>query len=356
LAVPLVVALDTSEIEGQGFSFRRSKALQALVRAVAAGHVKVLVTDIAVREVENRIRERVSVAIQQVAKAHILASTSVVNFKSVLDTLTDGAADDIVSQWREYLQLTQAEVLSTDDMRAGPILDAFFQRLAPFSHKKPSEFRDAFAIGRLRQWAEATGETVHVISKAGDLQAACDGNVLIHKASIADALALLFEGGDALADSALAFLGRSTHALEELVGDSLDNRRFQIEEDWDADVEEHRLFQLNLFDFDVIEVLDDSVLVEAHARTDFEVDATVHDYDDSPRDAGEYVFVYENKLRYTATFDVRLEVSVKLEGEPPIPVSIDEVSVVEPKTFAIDDDAEREIFRRWSDEDDAITD
>lgn len=173
-ASPLVVALDTSVVEAEGFSFRSSKALQALVRAARAGHVRVLITDITNREVEQRIRERVSVAIGQVAKAHILGATSLVDFKALLDTLTNGADDDIVAQWHKYLEDTGAEILSTENMKAGPVIDAFFRRHAPFSHKKPGEFRDAFAIGRLRERADSSGQAVHAISKDGDFRAACD--------------------------------------------------------------------------------------------------------------------------------------------------------------------------------------
>jgi hypothetical protein len=349
--MPLVIALDTSVIEAEGFSFRGSKALQALVRAARAGHVKVLITDITDREVENRIRERVSGEIRDMAKAHVLAKTTVVDFKAMLNTLTSGAADDIVSQWREFLKLTGAEILSTSDMRAGPVLDAFFRRQPPFSDKKPFEFRDAFAIGRLHEWAKTSGQSVHVISKDRDFHATCDGRMLIHKSSIGDALALLF-AGHALADSALAFLARSKDVLEELVGESLDSGSFEISEDWDADIDDYRIRRFDLLDSEVIEVLDRSVIVEARVELDLEVDATVNDYENSPRDSGEWVFLLKNNVRYTDTFDARLQLSITLEGDPRIPVGINEVTVVEPRTFVMDDDAPCEVLRSWGDDDD----
>ncbi len=238
-------------------------------------------------------------------------------------------------------------------MKAGPVIDAFFRRQAPFSHKKPGEFRDAFAIGRLREWADSSGQAVHAISKDGDFRAACDGKILVHKDSIGDALAILFEG-DALAHSTLALLARSLDNIQELVGENLDRRYFRIADDWDADIEDQRLVGFEILNCEVIDVLDDSVLVEASARAGIELDATVHDYDNSPRDTGDYAFLYTNKIRYTSSFDVRLELTVRLEGEPPIPVALDDVSIVEPKTFQFGDDAERETLESWSDEDEAI--
>jgi hypothetical protein len=119
------------------------------MRAANAGHAKVILTDITDREVQNRIRERVNGAIAQSAKHHILYVTSIVDFKAVLETLTSGACADIVSQWRDYITNTGAEILRTDELKAGPVLEAFFNKRPPFSHKKPGEFRDAFTIERM---------------------------------------------------------------------------------------------------------------------------------------------------------------------------------------------------------------
>jgi hypothetical protein len=350
LPMSLNVALDTSIIEGETFSFRESSSLQALLRAVRAGHVHVILTDITTREIERRIRERVSEDIAKISKAHVVAVTTLIDFKAVVDKLATGAADDIVSQWHDFTNALGAEVLSTADMKAGPVLEAFFQRQPPFSIKKPSEFRDAFAIGRLREWAQAKGEPVHVVSKDGDFKAACDGKILVHQEAIGDVLSMLF-GGTALARSTVGFISRSRDQIEEAVGQYLDSRFFQISEDWNAEIEDYRVASFELQDSEVIDILDDTVVVQADATVELEVDAIVHDYEHSPRDEGEYVFLLKEHVRFTASFDTRLDIAVKLEGDPKIPIAVDDVSIVEPKTFVLDEDAQRDTLSSWADDD-----
>jgi hypothetical protein len=362
--MPIYIALDTSAIEVEAFDFGRSHALLALPKAVADQEVEVLLVDVVDREVRKHLRQRAEVTTTGLRKtlsrlskpspedATLDTSKVVAEFEKLQ---LDNLATMREAEWTAYVAQLRATTLAARDVDSQRVLDAYFDVRPPFSKDKPKEFPDAFVVERLRQWAEEKQATVYVVSTDEDMKSCCDGVRLVAITRISEALdeAMRLARDKTRSREAIhAFCNAHTQEIDEQLADQLPDQSFVVEQDVEADVEDVSFVAASKHKFNVIEI-DEAVEVEGSADVEFTVDAEVADYDNSPHDAGEYVFLLRNTVRIRATRTIRFTLSIELdENGSPVSVDSESIQIFEPDTFEIGDEHdEQEIIRGWGDGD-----
>jgi hypothetical protein len=122
--------------------------LSKLVEFAKAGHLRLLVTDIAVGEVKSQLRELLAEASSSVTKhsgilEQLGASTTVERMKDQTAALTT-----LEAAFDAFLRHTNAvNVPLISDVRS--VLEDYFARRPPFSTKKKAEFPDAISIASI---------------------------------------------------------------------------------------------------------------------------------------------------------------------------------------------------------------
>jgi hypothetical protein len=89
---------------------------------------------------------------------------------------------DLQKEFEEFIKDSKIEILSVDDVAAGPIFKKYFKQRPPFGDKnKKSEFPDAFALAALEQWCKRMSAKMYVVSGDRDWRRTCKANAnLLH--------------------------------------------------------------------------------------------------------------------------------------------------------------------------------
>jgi hypothetical protein len=315
---------DTQAFRGEAFGFETSKALLALANAVKDGRVTVLLTTITEREIQRRLTTEIETALQAVKKSvkdnYMLRSVRVVDLESVRNLDKADAVKNALAQWDKYRASLAPKVIDFDSIKPSEIMDAHFAAEAPFSVKKPNEFRDAFVLGALREWAETEDQQVLVISGDGDLEGACDGHRLVHVPNLLGAIAKSRDDVT-LEQLARGELAKQQEVLKEQLMERFPEIPIAIEEDPDADAEDHEILSLDFDadDFVLVECRDGHLLISGSVTISFKFNATIADYANGSMDEGDWVYLPYNT--YTITTNVEAQVAIRMPfgGAPPNP-------------------------------------
>jgi len=205
-------------------AFRRAqydwdgKVLSKLARFAKDGHVRLLITDITIREVCSQLGEWKAEAMNAVRKYEVVFGQ--LQESGAVATLSDpGALPKLEAAFAHFLRVTKAIdvpiVTSVNEI----LLD-YFARRPPFSSKKKAEFPDAIVIASLRAWCEERKAKAYVVSADQDMEACCSSSgPLLYAKSITDIISqatVSKELHDAL-ERALF----NSEALEDLLSEQL---------------------------------------------------------------------------------------------------------------------------------------
>jgi hypothetical protein len=160
--------------------------LSRLVELAREGQLRLLVTDVTVREVKSQLRVVLAEANASLTKhAELLQQLGA---SSAVDRVRDEstALGALEAAFDQFLQDSKAISIPSISNIAD-VLDDYFARRPPFSTKKKSEFPDAISIASVRLWCEQKSATAYIVSEDGDLRACCsESGPLFHAASIKD--------------------------------------------------------------------------------------------------------------------------------------------------------------------------
>ena len=180
---PIYVTLDTNILDAANFDFNEKSTLQLLVNYVKKGKVKVVLSNIVVKEAEKHIAKRgVSVcSLMRKLRADALKSATDYQIEQlglghILEISTD--KDEIrqksIDLLHQYIADLEAEILDTSKIDLDAIIDDYFEIRAPFQtgEKKRKEFPDAFIANQIRE-RFGHEEMVAIISADKGFKEAC---------------------------------------------------------------------------------------------------------------------------------------------------------------------------------------
>lgn len=180
---PIYVTLDTNILDAANFDFNEKSTLQLLVNYVKKGKVKVVLSNIVVKEAEKHIAQRgVTVcSLMRKLRAEALKTATDYQIKQlglghILDLSTDKAeiSQKSIDLLHKYIADLDAEILDTRKIDLDAIIDDYFEIRAPFQigEKKRKEFPDAFIANQIRE-RFGREEMVAIISDDNGFKEAC---------------------------------------------------------------------------------------------------------------------------------------------------------------------------------------
>lgn len=330
------IFLDTQVFEAESFNFRTTM-LVSLEKQVERGTVRLILTDITVREVKARIEKTVLAQLEGLKKfkrnARVLRSSTLSEVKAALHLDENNVIADLRQQFEEYIQRTKAEIIDTFALPAGPVFEEYFANRPPFgTGDKKAEFPDAFVVNGLVEWAKKNAENLYVISGDKPFRSACQPHktlreyatlsTLLDQIIFADAVAdfirdqILERIGDIKEDATQEFEGRIYDVYDEVGYAEMSGLDLELKG------------QPEIIDAD-----DASAMVEIHFMGKFDAHLSYSDWDTGmyDDDETESVILVEPKHE---TLDMEeefiVDVKVQFEVFDPDSFKIEETSLVQP--------------------------
>lgn len=188
------VVLDTQVFYAHAFNYESARIVE-LRELVEEGKLKLFLTDVVSQEVRSGIRKLVNAAVGEFTNKERKAIRILSNLPGQYELLFDAKKSDNVvqqleAQFDRFLAETGAEIISSRELRVGPLLDRYFASLPPFeaSEEKKAEFPDAATVAAIIAYAEATKCDFYFVSGDSGARTAADESVRIFPVESLEAL------------------------------------------------------------------------------------------------------------------------------------------------------------------------
>ena len=180
---PLAVTIDTNIFDAAKFDLSDGSPLRRLEKYVKNGQIKVVLSDIVVRESRRHIASQAEIvcSIMRTARANVLRESTehlinTIGFNEVLTIVNNKKELALRAEkmFDDFLCVINAEILGANLIDVGSILDDYFGTKPPFenSEKKKSEFPDAFIAQQINKRFDKT-EKVVIVSNDKGFRRAC---------------------------------------------------------------------------------------------------------------------------------------------------------------------------------------
>jgi hypothetical protein len=308
--------------------------LKALCRA---GKLRLVLTDVTVREIEARIDEKVNEAARALRKtkkeANILLPLGIPGLEEVFSKTDKKAAyrESLKKLLHEFLDEAHCEVVKVNAVRVSSVFDLYFEKKPPFGEgKKKDEFPDAFALAALRTRREENGGKIYVVSDDGDMAKACGNpSPFIYMADLSELLELtLKDEGLATKEAHDRFLRVRTE-IEERVRAASETDLYMSLIDQDGDAQKVKVEHVHLNDESVVTLSDAGAKYTLIAEVSFQADIKYPDpnfvgYDSETGTLFYYDFIEETVSR---NLEVPVEVSIWFDQADIEANEVDQVTV-----------------------------
>lgn len=331
---PLAVTIDTNIFDAAKFDFCDTSTLKTLENYVKSGKIKVILSDIVVRESKRHIADQIKKICGIIRKARTDALEgsaehliNTIGLGEILKIVTN--KDELISKGEEmfdnFLRTINTEILGTDLIDVGLVLGDYFETKPPFenSEKKKSEFPDAFIAQQIRKRFGETEEVVIVSNDKGFIRACRESENHLFFNSLGE-LYNAISKEDAAYDETMAVIKelqlRISAAVNEYIKDNENIDVHGLSYDKDGiesgyDYNEFYLHSISDVTFgvhSVDEISEKTSIVTLSCKADISADCYYEDYANAPWDPEEknHVFVDTIKMReeHKARFGCRIEI------------------------------------------------
>ena len=269
------VFIDTEFFEAMNLNFEHTM-FKEFVRFAQVEFVKVFLTTVTVSEKTGHIAERIheaSLHLKRFRKeGRVLRNVSAC-YCIFADFDEQAAVAEVQKKFEEFLAKVHAKVLDLQEADAGAILDAYFQKKAPFgAGKKKDEFPDAFAQQALKKWCEENGCKMYVVSADADWQSC--GSPLIPLPRLQEFIdAGVKDQSEDLSERVLGLYKKNINKVEAAVKAAFEDSGFYTD-DVDGDVNGVKIIRPELDDPLVLEVDEGTATISVSAVLDYEADVS----------------------------------------------------------------------------------
>lgn len=332
---PIYVTIDTNILDAANFDFNEKSTLQLLVNYVKKGKVKVVLSNIVVKEAEKHIAQRGATVCSLMRKLRADALKAATDYQikqlglgHILDLSTD--KDEIrqksIDLLHKYITDLDAEILDTSKIDLDAIIDDYFEIRAPFQtgEKKRKEFPDAFIANQIRErfgheemvaiisddngfkeacqtwdnhlFFSSLGALYGEMNKQEEFYAATNGFVIAQKPNIESYLAQYIKN----------------NVVIDVIG--LSHDRKGVTEGYDyIETYLNSLLDITIGIHSVDEIDDNKSIVTLKCEGSFIMDCFYEDYDNAPWDSEEKKYVYVDTVgireEHKANFACRIEIN-----------------------------------------------
>lgn len=290
------IFIDASIFISHNYNFQ-SAVFENISRLAKDGQANLFVTDITVQEVKAHIEEDISKAVQASAKfkkdARVLRNIDSPPYREFFADIDESVVLEILlRQLDDFIKEAGITILSTSEASVASVFQKYFSKKPPFGDgKKKAEFPDAFAIEALEDWCAENDELMYVASADSDLKNHCDtSDRLIPLAKLAEFISLVEFHDEVLSPSIMSLIEKNKAVLEESIAESFCNKGFWID-DQDGDVNEVRVNDIEVQEILLLEVDQNSAVVQVDVKTEFSADLTYADLDTASYDSEDKVLI-----------------------------------------------------------------
>ncbi|WP_283674738.1 PIN domain-containing protein [Butyricicoccus sp. Marseille-Q5471] len=331
---PLAVTIDTNIFDAAKFDLGDASTLRILGNYVKSGKIKVVLSDIVVRESKKHIADQVNkvCGIVRTARTDALNISTehligTIGLNEILRIVKN--KNELISKGEEmfddFLRTINAEILGADLIEVYSILSDYFETRPPFEEgeKKKSEFPDAFIVQQIRKRFGETEKVVIVSNDKGFVRACQESENHLFFNSLG-ALYNAISKEDASYDETIAVIKelqlRISASVKKYIEDNENIDLHGLSYDKDGiesgyDYNEFYLHSISEVTFSVHsvdEISEKTSIVTLSCKAGISADCYYEDYANAPWDPEEkeYVFVDMIKMReeHKARFGCRIEI------------------------------------------------
>lgn len=343
---PLNVTIDTNIFEANKFDFGTDSTLSLLVKNVQNGKIKLVLSDIVIKEVEKHIYRRVENVCGKARKLR----------KEYLDILPEQYLVDIGMEiyvqipnkeevynqannvFYNFLEDCKVERLDIDSINLETIIEDYFSVRPPFenSEKKRKEFPDAFIAQEIKNHF-GSDEIVAIISQDKGFKKACgDNNNYLFFNSLGELFNTLNKSEEEYAHAIEIIKSNDDHILcsiKEMIDDScVDVRGLTYDRDgvvdgYDYDetfLDSYSLSGMKIHTVDDID--EDTITASLWIYGNMAVNCYCEDIDNAAWDSEEeeYIFVELKHIleKHNMRFPCRIELNKKTKKVRVLPFKI----------------------------------
>lgn len=343
---PLNVTIDTNIFEANKFDFGTDSTLSLLVKNVQNGKIKLVLSDIVIREVEKHIYRRVENVCGKARKLR----------KEYLDILPEQYLVDIGmgiyvqipnkeevynqanNVFYNFLEDCKVERLDIDSINLETIIEDYFSVRPPFenSEKKRKEFPDAFIAQEIKNHF-GSDEIVAIISQDKGFKKACgDNNNYLFFNSLGELFNTLNKSEEEYAHAIEIIKSNDDHILcsiKEMIDDScvdvrgLTYDRNGVVDGYDYDetfLDSYCLSGMKIHTVDDID--EDTITASLWIYGNMAVNCYCEDIDNAAWDSEEeeYIFVELKHIleKHNMRFPCRIELNKKTKKVRVLPFKI----------------------------------
>lgn len=346
---PLAVTIDTNILDAAKYDLGDGSTLQLLKNYVDDGIIKVVLSNIVVRESKKHLAKQVNKAcgIARKLRAEVLQESTeyLINYVGLSRLLEISKDKDALIQKSEelfdnFLTDINAEILGIDLINLESIIDDYFEINPPFEdgEKKRKEFPDAFIANQIRKhFGEA--EDVAIVSNDNGFKKACkeapnhfffgslgalfDAINKEKEEAYAETINVIKELQFRIAPTLIEYIKSNENI--EVRGLSYDKDGVETGFDYDESYL-HNVSNIAFRVDSVDEMTDKYSKVTLLCKADISADCYFEDYANAPWDSEtkEYVFVETIKMReeHTSRFECRIEVDRETKSYKIFPFTI----------------------------------
>lgn len=346
---PLAVTIDTNILDAAKYDLGDGSTLQLLKNYVDDGIIKVVLSNIVVRESKKHLAKQVNKAcgIARKLRAEVLQESTeyLINYVGLSRLLEISKDKDALIQKSEelfdnFLTDINAEILGIDLINLESIIDDYFEINPPFEdgEKKRKEFPDAFIANQIRKrFGEA--EDVAIVSNDNGFKKACkeapnhfffgslgalfDAINKEKEEAYAETINVIKELQFRIAPTLMEYIKSNENI--EVRGLSYDKDGVETGFDYDESYL-HNVSNIAFRVDSVDKMTDKYSKVTLLCKADISADCYFEDYANAPWDSEtkEYVFVETIKMReeHTSRFECRIEVDRETKSYKIFPFTI----------------------------------
>ncbi len=316
------VFLDTEAFIHQNLRFDHS-TLKRLKELGEGDKLHLYTSEVVVEEVRRKILEGVvesHKALKRFSKtASMLEHYAPEEIRCLFADIKEEQLTKLGEQiWKEYIEMSNIEVISAKETDVQQLLDLYFTGKPPFSLKKKNEFPDAISLLSLSNWQEKTDENIYVVSGDGDYKAWCNGkSEYYYVETLNEFMDLYNRAEEKLTEEIHELVEVEKYQILKTLSDSFLWCGFEYAPNWEAEVENVEVINIELIDVSVIDIADESVFLNLTLEIEYSADVSGPDYDsgiwDSENKEYAYVPVFHETISNKDWYDVSLEMSVSLK-------------------------------------------
>lgn len=326
-----LVALDTEVFDRANFNYK-STSFKKLIELVKENKICLYITKITHQEIIDHISQaaqQAALAFKNLHKefrkqAKIIHSS--VKFNNLLYSSIN--SEDLFNELKEqfdiFLEETEIEILTLDNLSVENIFSKYFKNLPPFNAgKKKHEFPDAFAIAAIEAKAKVENKKIYIISGDKDWLEACNHiDNLIYTADIDKFLADIINQEYQEIDVCYKIFDDNLNTIKEQIEDDFVQKEFTLDDDFSYCVD----FGSEEIDIDVdkIEIIDRYIVSIDDSEVEyplliFELKADISYTAHISYDSTEYAFwdsedeIYYNLERIKGKVQQKISMSIEVE-------------------------------------------